>query len=292
MIKSMTGFGLGTYSDQDLEIRIETKSLNSKYADINMRFPRSLSEKELEIRNILSSKLSRGKINVSIDVQLLGVAETSQQYNEELFIKYYQKLKRLADRVIASDHDLFRLALSAPDVTMAKQDNETDPEVWQKVLKVLEESIKNCDQHRRDEGGSIEKQFKASIDRIEEELNAIAKIDKERIERIKNRIKDNLTAVIEEEQLDENRLEQEMIFYIEKLDISEEKTRLKTHLDYFSHTMKSTESQGKKLNFIAQEIGREINTIGSKANDATIQKKVVIMKDELEKIKEQVLNVL
>ncbi|MGK7391322.1 MAG: YicC/YloC family endoribonuclease [Candidatus Cyclobacteriaceae bacterium M2_1C_046] len=292
MIKSMTGFGLGTYSNQDLEIRIETKSLNSKYADINMRYPRSLSEKELEIRNILSSRLSRGKINVSIDVQLLGVAETSQQYNEELFIKYYQKLKRLADRVIASDHDLFRLALAAPDVTMTAQENETDPEVWQKVLHVLEESINNCDQHRRDEGSSIEKQFVASINAIEEELNEISKIDKDRLERIKNRIKENLSAVIEEEQLDENRLEQELVFYIEKLDISEEKTRLKTHLDYFLDTMDSKESQGKKLNFIAQEIGREINTIGSKANDATIQKKVVIMKDELEKIKEQVLNVL
>ena len=288
----MTGFGLATYSDQDLEIRIETKSLNSKFADVNLRFPRLLSEKELEIRNIVSSKLYRGKINVNIDVQLLGVAETSQKYNEELFLKYYQQLKRLADRAIASDHDLFRLAITAPDVATTKQDNELDPDIWKKIADVLSESINNCNNHRADEGRSIEQQFSDSIKQIGSELKLIGELDKERIDRIKSRIKNNLETVVEEEQLDKNRLEQEMIFYVEKLDISEEKTRLKTHLDYFIETMKTPDSQGKKLNFIAQEIGREINTIGSKANDAIIQKKVVVMKDELEKIKEQVLNVL
>lgn len=288
----MTGFGLGSYSDQDLEIRIETKSLNSKFADINIRYPRILSDKELEIRNIISSKLNRGKINISIELQMLGAAEASQEYNEELFFKYYKKLKRLADRVIAPDHDVFKLALSAPDVAITKQENEIPSDVWQKLLDVLDESISKCDQHRYDEGKSIEKEFNDSIAEIRKQLEEIGKTDQERIEKIKHRLKDNLLAVIEEEQFDKNRLEQELIFYIEKLDISEEKSRLETHLNYFSETIQSTVSQGKKLNFIAQEIGREINTIGSKANDANIQQKVVVMKDELEKIKEQVLNVL
>lgn len=288
----MTGYGLGSFSSQELEIRVETKSLNSKFADINIRLPRSISEKELEIRNKVSSILQRGKIVVNIDLQLLGKAEPAQQYNEALFIRYYNQLRRLADKVIASDADLFRLAISAPDVILTRTESGLSDEVLASVMSVLEESIQKCDDFRKDEGRSIEKEFNAAIDAIEASLEEIAQIDPERVKRIKERLHNNLSEVVDEEQFDKNRLEQEIIFYIEKLDISEEKSRLKSHLDYFRETINQPESQGKKLNFIAQELGREINTIGSKANDSSIQKKVVIMKDELEKVKEQVLNVL
>lgn len=292
MIKSMTGYGLGSYTSQDLEIRIETKSLNSKFADINIRLPRSLSEKELEIRNRVTAALQRGKINVNIDLQLLGKAEAAQQYNEALFIQYYNQLRRLADKVIASDLDLFRLAITSPDVILSKTESGLSAEIWESVMQVLDESIAKCDDFRQDEGRSIEREFNSALKVIEAALKEIAEIDPERITRIKERLRTNLAEVVEEEQLDKNRLEQEMVFYIEKLDISEEKSRLQNHLDYFRETLNQPESQGKKLNFIAQEIGREINTIGSKSNDASIQKKVVVMKDELEKIKEQILNVL
>ena len=288
----MTGYGLGAFSSADLEIRIETKTLNSKFADISIRLPRSLSEKELEIRNKLATKLQRGKINLNIDLQLIGKAEPAQQYNENLFIQYYSQLRRLADKVIAPDSDLFRLALSAPDVVVSKPEGELDPEVWQYVVQALEQSLDACDGFRKDEGVSIEKQLINSLNAIEESLTEIAKQDPDRIQKIKDRIHNNLSEVIDEEQMDKNRLEQEIIFYIEKLDISEEKSRLQNHIEYFRETLTGVDSQGKKLNFIAQEMGREINTIGSKANDSAIQKKVVVMKDELEKIKEQVLNVL
>jgi uncharacterized protein (TIGR00255 family) len=292
MIKSMTGYGLGSFSSPDLEIRIEIKSLNSKFADINVRSPRALSEKELEIRNRVTKKLQRGKVNVNIDLQLLGKAEPAQQYNEALFIQYYSQLRRLADKVIASDGDLFRLALTSPDVILTKTEDHLDPDVWEHVLQTLNESVDKCDSFRKDEGISIEKQLVNAVDEIEGALSDIAKIDPDRTAKIKERIRNNLSEVVEEEQMDKNRLEQEIIFYIEKLDISEEKSRLQNHIEYFKETIGQNESQGKKLNFIAQEMGREINTIGSKANDAAIQKKVVMMKDELEKIKEQVLNVL
>lgn len=288
----MTGYGLGSFSSPDLEIRIETRSLNSKFADINIRSPRTLSEKEPEIRNRLTNILQRGKVNINIDLQLLGKAEPAQQYNEALFIQYYNQLRKLADKVIASDGDLFRLALTSPDVILTKTEGELDPDVWEHVLQALNESVGQCDSFRKDEGISIEKQLVNAVDQIAGALSDIEKIDPDRTTKIKERIRNNLAEVVDEEQMDKNRLEQEIIFYIEKLDISEEKSRLQNHLEYFKETMGQKESQGKKLNFIAQEMGREINTIGSKANDAAIQKKVVMMKDELEKIKEQVLNVL
>ena len=288
----MTGYGLGTLSNQDVEIRVETKSLNSKFADVNVRFPRVLSEKELEIRNRIINKLQRGKINVNIDLQLLGKAEPAQQYNEALFVQYYNQLKHLSNKVIANDSDIFRMAISAPDVTLSRTESGLGADVWDVVMNVLEESIEKCDKFRMDEGAAIEKTLDSGIKEIEKSLNEIAGMDNGRIESIRQRLHNNLAEVIEEEQIDKNRLEQEIIFYIEKLDISEEKSRLQTHLDYFRETLGQEESQGKKLNFIAQEMGREINTIGSKANDSDIQKRVVMMKDELEKIKEQVLNVL
>ena len=288
----MTGYGLGSYSDKDVELRVETKSLNSKFADVNVRLPRIFLEKELEIRNIITNTLQRGKINVNIDFQLLSKAEALQQYNEPLFKQYYKQLKSLADSVNASDADIFKMALSAPDVVVNKTETGISDEIWDLLIKVINESLKNCDHFRRDEGKSIERQFINSIDQIEKSLEEIKQVDPQRVNKIKNRLRTNLSEVVEEEQMDKNRLEQEIIFYIEKLDISEEKSRLSNHLEYFKQTLKQKESQGKKLNFIAQEIGREINTIGSKANDAEIQQKVVVMKDELEKIKEQVLNVL
>lgn len=288
----MTGYGLDVKSNEDLEIRVETKTLNSKFADVNVRVPRILSEKELEIRNLVSNKLVRGKINVNIELQLLGKAEPAQQYNEALFVQYYQQLRKLADKVVAPDQDIFRLAISAPDVVMTKTDGALAPEVWDHVKSVLEESLSKCDSFRADEGRSIEKVLRNAIENIEDQLNEVESIDPQRVQKIKDRLRNNLNEVIEEEQFDENRLEQEIIFYIEKLDIAEEKSRLRNHLEYFKETLDNPDSQGKKLNFISQEIGREINTMGSKANDADIQKRVVVMKDELEKIKEQVLNAL
>lgn len=292
MIKSMTGYGTARYADDTFEVTIEVKSLNSKFLDLGIRTGRNYSDKEMEIRNAVSEKLVRGKISVNIDYQLVENNDMSVAYNQSLFKNYYQELKELANAVGDNSNDLFRLALLAPDVTVTKTDDEGAENNWKKIKKVFIEALDKCDAFRIDEGSTLNEKLSSYIQSIRNGLTKVEVLDPDRVAAIRTRITDNMSQFIEEEKIDRNRLEQELIFYIEKLDISEEKVRLTKHLDYYEEVMNSEESNGKKLGFISQEIGREINTIGSKANDAAIQQIVVGMKEELEKIKEQVLNVL
>jgi uncharacterized protein (TIGR00255 family) len=292
MIKSMTGFGQSVSSSGEATLSVEVKSLNSKFFDLSLRLPKKYSEKELELRNLLAERLERGKVSFSIDYQTGLKQEIRQQYNEVLFESYYNELKKLADRVNGSHDSLFQMALSSPDVVQANGKEELDPVEWERVLALLKEAINKCDNFRAEEGKSLEAKLAGYIENIKQGLIEVEIIDPKRIEKIRSRIKGNITEFFGNEGFDANRLEQEIIFYIEKLDIHEERVRLKTHLDYFLKIMSEKQSNGKKLGFISQEIGREINTIGSKANDAEMQKHVVMMKEELEKIKEQLSNVL
>jgi len=292
MIKSMTGFGQAAFGSGEGTLSVEVKSLNSKFFDLSLRLPKKYSEKELELRNLIAEKLERGKVSLSIDYQTGLKIEIRQQYNEALFISYFSELKKLADKVNAGHDSLFQMALNSPDVVQSNGKEELDPAEWERVLALLSEAIAKCEHFRAEEGKSLEVKLSSYIENIRVALLEVEKIDPRRIEKIRSRIKGNITDFFGNEGFDANRLEQEIIFYIEKLDIHEERVRLKTHLDYFLKIMSEKQSNGKKLGFIAQEIGREINTIGSKANDAEMQQYVVMMKEELEKIKEQLNNVL
>jgi len=288
----MTGFGQSTYDDGQRQINVEIKSLNSKFLDLNLRLPKLFSEKEIELRNLVSEKLERGKVSIVVEYQRYGDASLKQSYNEALFVAYYSELKKLADRVVAPYDNLFQLALSSPDVIQNSQKEEGNDDEWNIIRKLLNESIQKCDQFRKAEGDVLGKMLKDCCALIGEELKNVEALDPKRVQRIREKLKGNVDAFFGEEGYDTNRLEQEIIFYVEKLDINEEKVRLKTHLNYFIQILQEAQANGKKLGFISQEIGREINTIGSKANDAEIQKHVVVMKEELEKIKEQLNNVL
>lgn len=292
MIKSMTGFGQSSVDDGQFQISVEVKSLNSKFLDLNLRLPKTFSDKEIEVRNLISETLERGKVSVAIDFEKVGDAQISQTYNEALFIAYYSELKKLADRVVAPYDALFQLALNSPNVIQGNTKEEVPEEVWTKVKKLLTEVLSKCDKFRIDEGKVLDKMLTDCCKIIEYNLERIKELDPKRVQRIRDRLRNNVTSFFGEEGFDANRLEQEIIFYIEKLDINEEKVRLKSHLDYFIEALREKQSNGKKLAFITQEIGREINTIGSKSNDADMQKHVVVMKEELEKIKEQLNNVL
>jgi uncharacterized protein (TIGR00255 family) len=292
MIKSMTGFGQSSYDDDKLQVNVEVRTLNSKFLDIGLRLPKAFSDKELEIRNMISEKLERGKVSLTIEYQPLGPVEAKQTYNEPLFIAYYSSLKKLADKVYAPLEGVFQLALNSPDVVQSNMSESADDEDWWKVKQTLEKAFVHCDQFRVAEGNALESRLVDYCSSIKSSLGEVDKLDTQRVEKVRAKLKGNVVSFFGEEGYDVNRLEQEIIFYIEKLDISEEKVRLTTHLDYFLQILGEKQSNGKKLGFISQEIGREINTIGSKANDAHIQKHVVSMKEELEKIKEQINNVL
>jgi uncharacterized protein (TIGR00255 family) len=292
MIKSMTGFGQCTIDDGQVQISVEVKSLNSKFLDLNLRLPKAFSDKEIEVRNLISEKLERGKVSIAAEYQRYGESEIQQSYNEKLFIAYYSELKKLADRVVAPYDQLFDLALNSPEVIQGKIKSTDNEEEWAKVKSCIIEALEKCDRFRRTEGKVLEEALKNCCSVIYQELKNIDLLDPKRIERMREKLKGSVVNFFGEEGYDTNRLEQEIIFYIEKLDINEEKVRLKSHLDYFTNVLKEPQGNGKKLGFISQEIGREINTIGSKASDANIQKHVVMMKEELEKIKEQLNNVV
>jgi uncharacterized protein (TIGR00255 family) len=292
MIKSMTGFGQVSKEDGQVQITTELRTLNSKFLDLNLRLPKVFSDREIEIRNLITEKLERGKVSLSVEYQPYAVKDIKQSYNESLFAAYYNELKKLADNVGASSDKLFELALNSPDVIQNKLSEDINEEEWLKVRNCILETIGKCEDFRRMEGKVLEKMLAECIGVIATALKNIEVLDPRRVEKIRERLKGNIVNFLGEEGYDTNRLEQEIIFYIEKLDINEEKVRLKSHLDYFLVVLRDAQSSGKKLGFISQEIGREINTIGSKANDAEIQKHVVVMKEELEKIKEQLNNVL
>lgn len=288
----MTGFGQAQHDDGQLRITVEVKTLNSKFLDLGLKFPRQFSEKELDIRNIISENLERGKVSVGIEWQRYGQEEVKHVYNEKLFLTYLQNLKNLEAVSGTLARDIFEIALNSPDVIQTKMENENIEEDWSKVKTILLKAIEKCNEFRSDEGKSLASKLTEYCQTIYAALLKVEELDPKRVEKIRERIKGNVTGLLGEEGYDKNRLEQEIIFYIEKLDIHEERVRLRTHLDYFLQILKEKQSNGKKLAFISQEIGREINTIGSKANDAEIQKHVVAMKEELEKVKEQLNNVL
>jgi uncharacterized protein (TIGR00255 family) len=292
MLKSMTGFGQATEQLDDASLVVEVKSLNSKFLDLSLRLPRSFSEKELEIRNLITESLERGKVSVAIEHLKINTGGAAAQYNESLFISHYAELKKLADRVMAPYDNLFEIALRSPDVQQTADREQFDPALYGKMKKALVSALEQCDSFRKEEGATLMAEFADYVESIGSALKKVETLDPLRVDKIRTRIKKGITDFFDDEGFDRNRLEQEIVFYIEKLDIAEERVRLKTHLDYFLKIMAEPQSNGKKLSFIAQEIGREINTIGSKANDAEMQKEVVNMKEELEKIKEQLSNVL
>lgn len=289
MIRSMTGFGKASLELGDKTVNVEIRSLNSKGADINLRISSSLRNYELELRNELSKQLERGKIDLSIYIES-NKAETPVDINIELAKAYYGQLKILAAELNEPIENPLLQILKFPDI-LKNERKETDENEWKQIKQCIQQAIAQLNNFRDVEGQSLLKDFYERLAKIEKNLDDIKALDVQRISAIKERIRNNIEEVIGKGKMDENRFEQELIYYVEKLDINEEKVRLKTHLDYFKETCKET-APGRKLNFISQEIGREINTIGSKANDAGMQKLVVLMKDELEKIKEQANNVL
>jgi len=285
----MTGFGKATKEYGNKTVNVEIRSLNSKTLDLSLKLSSAFRDKEYELKSELTKLLERGKIDLSIFVEN-KIQETPVEINKALAKVYFIKLKELAKELNEPHNDLFKEVLKMPDVLKSerKEPNEQD---WTDLKEVIFNAVTELNKFRTDEGKSIQKDFNERIGFISKYLESIKAHDPSRIQAIKDRIKKSLEENVSIESIDKNRFEQELIYYLEKLDINEEKVRLKTHIDYFLTTMNEP-GAGKKLNFIAQEIGREINTIGSKANDAELQKLVVQMKDELEKIKEQTNNVL
>ena len=292
----MTGFGKSQKELQDLQIRVEVKSLNSKFTDIFCRVPKSLSAKEIDIRNYLTQQLERGKMELNLHLQKNTDNVEQSILPQGQIVTYFTELKRLATELGISNIDenaLYLQAMSMPSLnsTDHTQDEEEEIEaLWKVVFEAVEEAVKECKEFRAREGKVVEDKFREYIAAIKSGLAQVLEQDKIRMPGIRERMRNALLELGLKEDFDQNRFEQEVVYYIEKFDISEEKVRLATHLDYFIEILE--EGNGKKLNFMAQEIGREINTIGSKANDSTIQRLVVNMKDELEKIKEQTANVL
>jgi uncharacterized protein (TIGR00255 family) len=290
MIKSMTGFGKATGEWKNKKITIEIRSLNSKQMDLNIKMPSLYRSKELELRSYITKQTERGRMDVSIYVEN-GMDENAAVINKSLVETYIQQLKEIAQKTNSDSNDLLAIAMRMPDVFKQERE-ELEEEEWAYVIKKIDETIAAFNQFRVDEGNVLFKDFTDRINTIVALLKEIEQLEQPRIQQIRDRIKKNVYELIPAEAVDKNRFEQELIYYIEKLDITEEKVRLRSHCDYFLEALKSPNAEGRKLGFIAQEIGREINTIGSKANHAEIQRLVVQMKDELEKIKEQSLNVL
>lgn len=291
MIQSMTGYGKATVNFEGKKIHIEIKSLNSKALDLSVRIAPLYREKEMEIRNLISQSLERGKVDFSLWVEK-EVSEAATPINAALMNNYYEQFKAIAEGTeIPMPTDLFATLLRMPDVLTKVDVQELSEEEWNVVRTAVSEAIGQLVEFRKQEGIALAKKFNEKIDNIEALMKAIEPYENERVAKIRERITDALEKTLNVD-YDKNRLEQELIYYIEKLDINEEKQRLSNHLNYFRETMNDGHGQGKKLGFIAQEMGREINTTGSKSNHAEMQNIVVRMKDELEQIKEQVLNVM
>ena len=286
MIQSMTGFGKAFMQLPNKKITVEIKSLNSKGLDLNVRTPSVYREMELQIRNTIALRLERGKIDFSLYIEVTG-EETSAKINVPIVKGYINQMKEVISN--ADETELMKMAVRMPDALKTERE-ELDKTEWLQIEKVIDEALDNISTFRSDEGISLENEFVLRISNIDNLMNKAIYYDTERIETVKTRLRTALDEL--KVTVDENRFEQELIFYLEKYDVTEEKVRLGNHLNYFLETMKNEEALGRKLGFITQEIGREINTMGSKSNHTEMQKLVVQMKDELEKIKEQVLNVL
>lgn len=288
MIHSMTGFGKSQLQLPTKNISIEIKSLNSKSLDLNARMPAQYREKELQMRQLIAKELVRGKVDFSMQVEITG-EETSAKINASVVKAYMKELRDVTFVDVNENAKLLEIALSLPD-SVSTDRTDIEESEFDQIMKALAEALQRINEFRLDEGKALEKDFVQRVERLQELLEEVEKIDPDRIALLRIRLKNSINELKIE--IDENRFEQELVFYIEKYDITEEKIRLDNHLKYFLEGLHSADSNGKKLGFIAQEIGREINTIGSKSNFAPMQKLVVEMKDELEKIKEQLLNVL
>jgi uncharacterized protein (TIGR00255 family) len=282
----MTGFGKASSQLSTKKITVEVKSLNSKGLDLNVRMPSIYREMELGLRTSIAQQLERGKVDFSIFIEVTG-EETSSKINVAIVKGYINQMKAVIPN--ADETELMKMAVRMPDALKTERDEINENE-WNDIMKVVHEALKNIATFRVDEGKSLENEFVTRIENIRSYMNLAVSMDAERIETVKNRLRTALDEL--EAKVDENRFEQELIFYLEKYDITEERVRLENHLNYFIETIAGTEANGRKLGFITQEIGREVNTMGSKSNHSEMQKLVVMMKDELEKIKEQVLNVL
>ena len=294
MLQSMTGFGRSKIETEQYTFLAEVKTLNSKSADISIRLPRRFSDKEIELRNKIAAILDRGKVNVSIDFETKSQSQASKtQINKELAAHYFNELKSFAETVaVVDDKTLFAQVIRMQGVIEETKEQELTEDETTNLLLLVDQALAECKRFRTDEGKVLHETLKGYILEIVSLLEKVRAQDPLRIEAVRARIEAHVAEISTSESFDKTRFEHEMIFYIEKLDISEEKVRLANHLEYFIITMEKEEYPGRKLGFISQEIGREINTIGSKANDVVIQKLVVEMKDHLEKIKEQSLNVL
>jgi uncharacterized protein (TIGR00255 family) len=291
MIKSMTGYGLAIADQENVKFSVEIKSLNSKFLELNLKLPRAFSEKELLLRNICSKDIERGKVNISINVDRGEESLKGATINTALLSKYYKQLQEINLSLGADSSNLLQAVLNFPEVINYTEEEISDGD-WDVLYSTFTKALANFNEFRADEGNVLKADLELRIKNILQLFSEVEVLEPLRIPSIKARLNQLLEENVGKVNVDQNRLEQELIYYIDKLDITEEKIRLKSHCDYFTTTLKSKDANGKKLGFISQEIGREINTMGSKANDAQIQQLVVGMKEELEKIKEQLLNVL
>ena len=287
----MTGYGKAMLETPQRKITVEIKSLNGKQADINTRLPWICKEKELDIRNMIMRRLERGKIDVSISFDTMD-GEAAPVINRNNVKSYFRQMKEISTELgVNDDAGLLAVVMRLPD-TLRTEKPEMSDEEWERFSGLTEEALTMADLYRLEEGKAMEKDLSKSVASIVGYLDNLSAVEGDRISRMREKLMATLNEAVGSENVDKNRFEQELIFYLEKLDINEEKVRLRKHCDYFEETMKADGNHGKMLNFISQEMGREINTIGSKANDAAMQKLVVMMKDELEKIKELTLNIL
>jgi uncharacterized protein (TIGR00255 family) len=285
----MTGFGRAEGVVNDRKVTVEVRSLNSKQLDLLLKVPSMLREKEAELRGIAGEAIVRGKAEVAVNAELLH-AEKRTSFDRALIKAYHAELKAIAAETDpAATTDILGLVLRLPDVSTTQRDQLTDEE-WSALRKLVHEAIKSFDGFRKSEGQRLHDDLAARVGHILHQLHQVEGLDQGRAERTRERLRTRLAEL--QATVDQDRFEQELVFYLEKMDVNEEKVRLRSHCTYFLETLEADDAQGRKLGFIAQEMGREINTLGAKANDATIQRCVVLMKDELEKIKEQVLNVL
>ena len=291
MLKSMTGYGISSLDSGNTKYTVEIKSLNSKFLELSLRLPKAFAEKEFQLRNDCSKQIERGKVNLSLNVEKAGAVSNAAGIDQALLKHYFDQLKAVSLELNEPVNNLMQLALGLPDVVKYEEETVSEDE-WKEAEKAFRSAVAAFQKFRSDEGNVLEQDVKFRISIILNNLKLVEVEEPKRIPLIRERLDQFLSDAVSKEAIDKNRFEQELIYYIDKLDITEEKIRLKTHCEYFLETLQSADANGKKLGFISQEIGREINTIGSKANDANIQKLVVGMKEELEKIKEQLLNVL
>jgi uncharacterized protein (TIGR00255 family) len=291
MIKSMTGFGLAATDYENVKFAVEIKSLNSKFLELNLKLPRAYADKELLLRNACSKDVERGKVSVAINIDCNTDTQKEATINTALLSRYYQQLKEVDANLGANSTNLLQVALNFPEV-ITYAEEEVNEKYWEILHQTFIKAMADFNKFRADEGNVLRIDLELRIQNILAFFAEIDQLAPLRVPQVKARLTQFLEEAVGKVNIDNNRLEQELIYYIDKLDITEEKTRLKSHCDYFTAALKSKDANGKKLGFISQEIGREINTMGAKANDAHIQQLVVGMKEELEKIKEQLLNVL